>query len=147
VRIVEGPLSDPRVVALLEEHLQGMADHSPPESIHALDIAGLSAPDVTFWSFWNDGDLLGCGALKALGATEGEVKSMRTAAAHLRRGVGAAILQHIIDEARRRGYRRLNIETGSGPGFVAALALYRKFADSPTAVRSPRTAKTLSAAS
>lgn len=127
MRVVEGQLSDPEVIALLEEHLQSMADHSPPQSVHALDIEGLSAPDVTFWSFWDDGSLLGCGALRQLGATEGEIKSMRTATAHLRKGVGAAILQHIIDEARRRGYLRLNLETGSGPAFAAALELYRKF--------------------
>lgn len=104
-----------------------MADHSPPESIHALDIDGLKAPDITFWTL-RDGDaLLGCIALKELDGDHGEIKSMRTASTYLRKGVGAALLQHVIGEARRRTYLRLSLETGSGPGFEAAHALYRKF--------------------
>jgi putative acetyltransferase len=127
VTITEGGLDEPDVVALLGEHLQGMADHSPPESIHALDIDGLQAPDITFWTL-RDGDaLLGCIALKELDGDHGEIKSMRTASTYLRKGVGAALLQHVIGEARRRAYLRLSLETGSGSGFEAAHALYRKF--------------------
>ncbi len=127
MNITEGGLDDPDVMALLGEHLQGMADHSPPESIHALDVEGLRAPDITFWTL-RDGDVVvGCIALKQLDIRHGEIKSMRTASAHLRRGVGAALLRHLIAEARRRRYERLSLETGSGPGFEAAHALYLKF--------------------
>jgi putative acetyltransferase len=124
--IREGGLDDPQVIALLREHLAGMADLSPPESIHALDLDGLRHPGIWFWSAWRDGVLLGCGALKALDAAHGEVKSMRTASAHRRAGIGQAILQHILDEARRRGYRRLSLETGSMDGFAPARRLYAR---------------------
>ena len=127
MNITEGGLDEPDVIALLGEHLQGMADHSPPESIHALDIEGLRAPDITFWTM-RDGDaVVGCIALKQLDRRHGEIKSMRTAGAHLRKGVGAALFEHLLAEARRRGYERLSLETGSGPGFEAAHALYRKY--------------------
>jgi putative acetyltransferase len=125
--ITEGGLGEPDVVALLGEHLQGMADHSPPESVHALDVEGLKAPDITFWTMRDGKELLGCIALKQLEETHGEIKSMRTASAHLRRGVAAALLEHLVAEARRRSYERLSLETGSGPGFEAAHTLYRKF--------------------
>lgn len=127
MRITEGGLDDPDVLALLREHLQGMADHSPPESIHALDVEGLRAPDITFWTMRADNEVLGCIALKRLDERHGEIKSMRTASAHLRKGVAAALLEHLVAEARRRGYERLSLETGSGPGFEAAHTLYRKF--------------------
>lgn len=126
MKIVDGNLSHPEVIALLGEHLQAMADHSPPESIHALDLRGLRAPDITFWTAWDSSALLGCGALKELDATHGEIKSMRTASTHLGKGVGAAILMHIIGEAEHRGYSRLSLETGSGKGFEAAHRLYQK---------------------
>jgi putative acetyltransferase len=125
--ITEGGLDDPDVLALLREHLQGMADHSPPESIHALDVEGLKAPGITFWTMRDGSEVLGCIALKRLDERHGEIKSMRTASAHLRKGVGAALLEHLVAEARRRGYERLSLETGSGPGFEAAHTLYRKF--------------------
>ena len=112
---------------LLAEHLAGMAEQSPPESIHALNLDGLRAPDITFWTAWDGDDLCGFGALKELSPAHGEIKSMRTALAHLRKGVAAALLAHIIEEARRRKYERLSLETGSGPGFDAAHALYRRF--------------------
>ncbi len=127
MKILPGDLDDERVIALLDEHLQGMADHSPPDSIHALNLDGLKAANVTFWALWEGGELYGCGALQELDNRHGEIKSMRTAAAHLRKGVAAAMLEHIIGEADRRGYRRLSLETGSGPGFDAALALYEKY--------------------
>jgi putative acetyltransferase len=127
VNITEGGLDEPDVVALLGEHLQGMADHSPPESVHALDIEQLKAPDVSFWTMREGVELLGCIALKQLDDSHGEIKSMRTSSSHLRRGIAAALLQHVIDEARSRSFDRLSLETGSGPGFEAAHALYRKF--------------------
>lgn len=127
MKISEGGLDDPAVIALLGEHLQGMADHSPPESIHALDVDGLRAPDITFWTMRDGNVVVGCIALKQLDDRHGEIKSMRTASKHLRQGVGAALLAHLIDEARQRRYTRLSLETGSGAGFEAAHTLYRKF--------------------
>ncbi|MBA4104157.1 MAG: GNAT family N-acetyltransferase [Pirellula sp.] len=122
-----GGLDVPVVIRLLEEHLQSMALHSPPESIHALDLAGLQRPEMTFWSVWQDGDLLGCGALKELDGRQGEIKSMRTAAAHLRKGVARRLMVHLIEEARRRSYERLSLETGSMEAFAAARNLYASF--------------------
>lgn len=111
----------------MSEHLEGMHRHSPPLSIHALDLPGLRATDITFWTAWNDGELLGCGALKELDVRHGEIKSMRTARRHLRKGVAAAILRHIIEESRARSYSRLSLETGSGAAFAPAHSLYEKF--------------------
>ena len=99
---------------------------SPPEFSFALGLAALKTPEITVWSAWDGEAIAGVGALKTLGEGAGEVKSMRTAPAFLRRGVAAALLEHIIGEARRRGLRRLSLETGSGPEFEPALALYRK---------------------
>jgi len=112
------------VSELLLEHLQSMRRISPPESVHALDVDGLRKPDVTFWTVWENGELLGCGALKELDKEHGEVKSMRTAAQHLRKGVARRLLEYILDEARRRGYRRISLETGSQKEFEPAHKLY-----------------------
>lgn len=109
---------------LLARHLDSMTLYSPPESIHALDLSGLRAPDVTFWTAWQGDELLGCGALKELDPEHGEIKSMRTATAHLRRGVARRMLDHIVAEARERGYRRLSLETGSHDAFEPARRLY-----------------------
>jgi len=118
---------DDRVKALLARHLEGMHANSPPGHVFALDWSGLQTPEISFYALWEDEEILGFGALKELGPRAGEIKSMRTAEAHLRRGVAAAILDHIIAEARRRGYARLSLETGSGPAFEPALTLYRKY--------------------
>ena len=120
-------LSGPEVGELLAEHLRCMAAQSPAESRHALNLEGLRQPGITFWSVWKEGELAGCGALKELDPEHGEIKSMRTAVGHLRQGVGSFVLEHIIGEAKRRGYRRLSLETGSMPYFRPAHALYRKF--------------------
>lgn len=120
-------LQGPEIYELLQEHLRSMRLRSPPESIHALDIEGLRQPEITFWTVWENGELLGCGALKELDSRHGEIKSMRTAARHLRRGVAAKLLQHIIEEAKRRGYSRLSLETGSTAAFEPALKLYANF--------------------
>jgi putative acetyltransferase len=119
-------LSGPEVWALLQEHLANMRQISPPESIHALPIEGLRKPEVTFWSAWERGELLGCGALKELDAQHGEIKSMRTSARHRRKGVARAILDYVIGEAKRRGYRRLSLETGSMDAFESARQLYAR---------------------
>ena len=105
-------LNGPEIAQLLQEHLQSMALHSPPESVHALDLQALRQPEITFWSAWQDGALAGCGALKELDPLHGEIKSMRTATLHLRKGVAVQLLAHIIKEAERRLYRRLSLETG-----------------------------------
>ena len=115
------------IIDLLQLHLRSVALHSPPESIHALDLAALRKPDITFWSVWQHDDLLGCGALKALDAHHGEIKSMRTVPRQLRKGVAAALLAHIIDEATKRRYGRLSLETGSMAAFAPARALYAGF--------------------
>ena len=112
---------------LLQEHLQSMALHSPPESIHALDLEALRQPDITFWTVWKSGELLGCGALKELNSRHAEIKSMRTASQHLRKGVAQGLLTHILEEARWRGYRRISLETGSMEAFEPARKLYAKF--------------------
>jgi putative acetyltransferase len=124
-------LSGAEIARLLEEHLRSMYLNSPPESVHALPLDELRKPGITMWSAWQGRELLGCGALKELDAAHGEIKSMRTATAHLRRGVAAAILEHIIGEARRRAYRRLSLETGSQPVFAPARALYARFGFEP----------------
>lgn len=115
----------PDVYALLEEHLRNMHELSPPESVHALDVSGLKRPDITFWSVRTGGVLLGCGALKELDPEHGEIKSMRTPAAARRRGAGRALLNHILGEARRRGYKRLSLETGTAEAFGPAHGLYQ----------------------
>jgi len=136
--LMEILVDDPRradVRDLLRAHLEGVAAHSPPESIHALGIEGLCDPAVTFWTARENGVLLGCGALKHLEDSDegghGEVKSMRTSDAHLRRGVASAILRVMIDEARRRGWSRLSLETGSQAGFEPARVLYTRFGFEP----------------
>jgi len=120
-------LSGPEVHALLEERLQSMRSLSPPESVHALDLSALRSPDITFWTVWSEHQLVGCGALKALSARHGEIKSMRTAYNHRRRGVARAMLSHIIREAAARQYERLSLETGAMQAFEPAQRLYAGF--------------------
>jgi putative acetyltransferase len=119
-------LRGPEIAELLGAHLENSRRWSPPQSIHALDLDALRSPAVTFWSAWEGASLLGCGALKELDPRHGEVKSMHTAVAHRGRGVAAALLQHIIDEARARSYHRLSLETGSMQGFAPARRLYSR---------------------
>ncbi|MEK4362112.1 GNAT family N-acetyltransferase [Paenibacillus sp. FSL M8-0212] len=120
-------LSGVQVKALIAEHLQGMAADSPPESIHALNLDGLKKPEITIWCAWEGDDLLGCGAIKELDPEHAELKSMRTASAHLRKGVARKILAHIMDVAVDRGYKRISLETGSMDSFIPARKLYEDF--------------------
>ncbi len=129
--IRNGQLDDPQVIALLDLHAREMSDHSPPGTCHFLDLSGLKTPDITFLSAWDGDTLLGVGAVKALGDGTGEVKSMRTAAGATGRGTGATILRHIIALAQVRGYTALKLETGTGPLFDAAHALYRRYGFAP----------------
>jgi len=124
MRIIQGDFSDPRVIALLKTHLISARAETAPGSAHALDLIGLQTPDVSFWTIWEDEALLGIGALKRLSADHGEVKSMYTAQSVRGRGVGSAILRHIIATARARGMSRLSLETGSWEYFRPARSLY-----------------------
>jgi putative acetyltransferase len=133
VRIVVDDLAGPEIAALLEEHLEEMRAASPPDSKHALDLEGLRRPEVTFWTVWDARTLLGCGALLELDPTHGEIKSMRTASAHQGRGVAARLVEHVVAEARRRGYRRLSLETGTSDHFAPARRLYARHGFVPCA--------------
>ena len=120
-------LTGAEIRGLLEEHLRHMHELSPAESVHALDLEGLRKPEISFWTVWSGDALLGCGALKELDAAHGEIKSMRTATAHRRKGVGRAILQHILTVARQRRYARVSLETGAAAAFTPARRLYESF--------------------
>jgi putative acetyltransferase len=125
MRIIQGDFSDPRVIDLLHIHLTSARAETAAGSAHALDLTRLQAPDVSFWTIWDDETLLGVGALKRLSADHGEVKSMHTAQSMRGRGVGSAMLRHIIEAARGSGMSRLSLETGSWEYFRPARALYR----------------------
>jgi putative acetyltransferase len=127
LEIREDDLTGKAIADLLREHLENMYEITPPESVHALDLEALRSPDITFWAAWEGNELLGCGALKELDSRSGEIKSMRTANVHRRKGVASKILEHIIQEAKRRGYDCLNLETGSFPEFAPARALYTRY--------------------
>ena len=126
MRLIQDDLSSQPTRELLRLHLASMHENSPPGHVFALDLSGLKSPNVTVWSAWDGEVICGIGALKQIDDETGEVKSMRTHPKHLRRGVAAALLEHIINKARARGLRTLSLETGSGPAFEPALALYRK---------------------
>ena len=120
-------LTGKKIANFLQEHLDEMHEVTPPESVHALDLAALRLPEITFWSVWNGDELVGCGALKALDARNGEVKSMRTAKAHRGKGIASMMLEHIIDEAQQRTYNCLYLETGAMAEFAPARALYTRY--------------------
>ncbi|WP_448662233.1 GNAT family N-acetyltransferase [Sphingomonas sp. CJ20] len=126
-------LSSAQTRALLALHLAGMHANSPADSVFALDLSGLQKPEVTVWSAWQGDRVAAIGALKMLGDGAAEVKSMRTHPDFVRRGAAAAILETIIATATARGVTRLSLETGRGPAFEPALALYRRrgFIDGP----------------
>ncbi|MDG6922366.1 MAG: GNAT family N-acetyltransferase [Nitrososphaerota archaeon] len=120
-------LSGGEIKKLVIEHLEDMSRNSSPESCHALSVEQLKSPEVTLWSAWEKGDLLGCGALKQLTSQYAEVKTMRTLEAHRNKGVGGQILKTLVREARKRNYKRLYLETGSGEPWAPARRLYEKF--------------------
>ncbi len=124
MRIVRDDLRGPEIAAMLEAHLKDFEPHSPPESRHALDLDRLRRPEIHFFSAWEDGQLLGCGAFKRLNDEHAEIKSMRTDPAHLRKGVATALVAHLIEEARAAGFERLSLETGSVTHFDPARKLY-----------------------
>ena len=127
MEIREDDLTGPAIVRLLESHLENMKEITPPESVHALGVDRLRSPEITVWSAWEGDVLLGCGALKTLGPTSGEIKAMRTADAHRGKGVGSRVLEHIIAEGQRRGYSHLYLETGASADFSAAQRLYERY--------------------
>lgn len=124
MRIERDDLSRPAVVALIDLHLREAHANSPACHVFALDRSGLRQADVTLWTMWDGDALLGMGALKQIDPGHGEIKSMRTAPAHVRQGLGAAMLDHLVGEARARGYRRLSLETGNNDAFAPARAMY-----------------------
>ena len=127
MRIVEDDLSGPQIAEFLREHVREMRSITPLESKHALDLDGLRAPEVTFWSVRDGDSVVGCGAIKRLDAAHAELKSMRTAPARKRSGIASRLLEHILTEAGLMGFTRLSLETGSAEFFRPARRLYEKF--------------------
>lgn len=127
MRIRIDDLTSPEIAELLEEHLRDMYAASPPESVHALDLSKLRKPEITFWSAWVGGDLVGCGALKELEPGHAEIKSMRSANRFRGTGVGKKMLEHILQVARERNYARLSLETGTQDFFLPARKLYERY--------------------
>jgi putative acetyltransferase len=125
--IIIDDLTGVEIKELLNEHLIEMSQNSPPESIHALNIIELQKPEITFWSGWEEGTLVGCVALKELDSLNAEIKSMRTTSSHLRKGVARKILRHIMNQAKESNYQRLSLETGSMAAFEPARKLYENF--------------------
>lgn len=125
IKIVD--VKHPKVAELLQQHLDDMYATSPAESVHALDLEELRHADITFWTAWQQQDLLGCGALKTLTKLHAEIKSMRTAKQHLRKGVAAHMLEHIIKNAKSRNLKQISLETGSQAFFKPAIALYKRY--------------------
>lgn len=127
MRIQSDDLTGTEIAALLQEHLNDMNAVSPPESKHALDLTGLKASDISFWTIWQQQQLAGCVALKQLNSTQGEIKSMRSATAFRGQGIGKLLLQYVVSEAKKRGYQQLYLETGAMDYFAPARALYKGF--------------------
>lgn len=126
LQIRPDPVTGPEIVDLLTAHLREMIRITPEGSVHALDLDGLRRAEITVWGAWEGATLLGCGALKEIDPTQGEIKSMHTAAAHRGRGIAQALLDTILAEAGRRGYARVSLETGATAAFAAAQTLYRR---------------------
>lgn len=131
--IREDDLDGDQIAALLRLHLDEMHQWSPPESVHAMPIERLREADVTFFTAWDHDRLAACGALKQLDGRHGELKSMRADPAWRGKGAGKAILLYLLDEARRRGYARVSLETGRPDAFLPARRLYlaHGFAECP----------------
>jgi len=127
LKIRRDDLRGTEIAELLREHLDHAAKHSPPESVHALDLDRLRVPEITFWTAWAGESLAGCAALKELTPDHGEIKSMHTAREHRGHGVASRLLKHILGEARARSYRRVSLETGTMDAFAPARALYARF--------------------
>ncbi|MEE9447733.1 MAG: GNAT family N-acetyltransferase [Arenicellales bacterium] len=131
MKIKVDDLSGSEIICFLEAHMKDMMLVSPPESRHALDLAGLKKTDITFWSVWQKNTLVGCGALKALNESEAEIKSMRTASSARGKGVASTLLEHILKTCQDKGYQTVNLETGSMDFFAPARHLYTKYGFTP----------------
>ncbi|MEU3505441.1 GNAT family N-acetyltransferase [Streptomyces hundungensis] len=131
MHIAVDDLSGPEVARFLDEHVRQMQSITPPESKHALDLGALREPGITFWSARDGDTVLACGAIKRIDAVHAELKSMRTAPALTRSGIASRLLGHIITEARRMGFTRLSLETGTADFFLPARKLYEKFGFTP----------------
>jgi putative acetyltransferase len=127
MKVLPGDFDDAQVQALLRAHFEDMHTKSPPGTCYVLDLSGLKTPDISFFVAWDGEAAVGMGALRALDSATGEIKSMRTHAEHLRKGVSRVVLDHLIAVARARGYRRVSLETGTGPAFEPAAALYLRY--------------------
>lgn len=127
MQITIDDLSGREIAEFLEEHIEEMKSISPPESKHALDLEALQQSDITFWTIRDEQAIAGCGALKELAPSHGEIKSMRTSSKFKKRGIASRLLEHIMTEAKQRGYKRLSLETGSMEYFEPARRLYKKF--------------------
>ena len=126
MKIVVDDLSGPQIAEFLREHIQQMRSITPLESKHALDLDALRTPEVTFWSVMDGDAVVSCGAIKQLDPAHAELKSMRTAPARTRSGIASLLLGHILTEAKRRGFSRLSLETGTAEFFLPARMLYEK---------------------
>ncbi|GAA0548446.1 GNAT family N-acetyltransferase [Actinomadura livida] len=127
MNIIVDDLSGTQIAGFLQEHVQEMRSITPLESKHALDLEALRAPDVTFWSVMDGGSVVGCGAIKRLDAAHAELKSMRTTPRRKRSGIASLLLEHVLTEAKRMGFARLSLETGSAEFFLPARKLYERF--------------------
>jgi putative acetyltransferase len=127
IRISVDDLSGTEIAEFIEEHIQEIKAISPPESKHALNLEGLRKPEITFWTVWDGSNLIGCGAIKKLDSNHAEIKSMRIGIAQRQQGIASMLLQHILNEAKLKGYRRISLETGSMSFFEPARSLYRKY--------------------
>ena len=127
MQIIIDDLANGEVIALLEEHLSDMYATSPPESVHALDVEALKAPEITFFSAWDNGQLAGCVAIKALSDHEAELKSMRTVKTFRGKGVASQLLLFALEHAKIKGFRSVSLETGTQEYFTAARKLYKKY--------------------
>jgi putative acetyltransferase len=124
VEITRDDLSDGRVISLLQEHRQEMLKHSPLDSVHALDVAAMHALNLSFWSATINDSMAGCVGLKQLDSTHAELKSMKVSDAFVGKGVGRALLDHVLLQAKQLGCKRLSLETGSMRVFIPARSLY-----------------------
>lgn len=126
LQIREDDLTGQAIANLIQEHLNLMCEVTPAATMYSLDLGSLRSPEITFWSAWQNNTLYGCGALKAIDASSGEIKSMHTAKAYRRQGIATTMLEHIIHQAQRRNYTQLYLETGAIPAFAPARALYER---------------------
>ena len=126
MKSVEGNFENPEVNKLLVKHFKELRSVSPADSCHVLDIAGLKNPNIKFWSFWEENQLIGCGALKFLDKEHGELKSIRVNDTFRKKSYGIKVIQHLIFEAKKLNIIKLSLETGAGNFFAPARKLFEK---------------------